>query len=101
MHNDYVAGAVSMGMGILFGRASVGGPSRMTDTVGSIQRLEPDDLLKVAQLAFGTTDLQPPAVAGDRDASRVIPAIFQFFQPVEDNGYYPLLPHVSHYAAHC
>ncbi len=57
MDDDDPAGAVAMGMGVLFGGAAVSGPTSVSDAVGAIQRFIADDVFQIAQLALGAPDL--------------------------------------------
>ena len=50
--------------------------------------------------AFGAPHFQPRAVAGHGDARRVISAILQALQPLDDDGHHALLAHVSDDTAH-
>ena len=92
--------AVAMRMGIFFGGAAVGGPAGVSDAVGAVERLEADDFFQIAQLAFGAPDLQAFAVAGDRDSGRVVAAILQLSQALDDDGDDLLLTYISDNAAH-
>ena len=38
VHDDDLAGAVAMGVRVLFGGAAVGGPAGVTDAVGAVER---------------------------------------------------------------
>ena len=100
VHDDDLAGAVAMGMGVLFRRTAVRGPAGVADAVGAVERLQADDLFQVAQLALGAAHLQAFAVAGDGDAGRVIAAILQPPQAVDDDGNDLLLAYITDDAAH-
>src|ERR1700719_860225 len=100
VHDDDGSGAVAMGMRVLFGGAAVSGPAGMADAVGSVERLEADDFFEVAQLAFGAADLQAFTIAADCDPSRVVAAIFQTPQPVDNYGHHTLLTYISNDATH-
>ena len=100
VHDNDLAGAVAMRMGVLFGGTSVRGPAGVADAVGAVERLQADDLFQIAQLALGAAHLQPFAVAGNRDAGRVIAAILQPPQAVDDDRHHPLLPNITDNATH-
>src|SRR5438874_9010596 len=57
MHHDHAAGAVTMRVRILFGRSSVRRPASVADAISSVEGLEANDLLEVAKLALGPTNL--------------------------------------------
>ena len=80
-HHDF-AGTVTMRMRVFLGRAAVSGPAGMANSVGTIQRLEPDDLLQVAQFAFRAANLQTLAVTANGNTCGVIAAVFQTPQAV-------------------
>src|SRR5690349_19050003 len=98
-HHDFPR-AVAVGMGVFLGGAAVGGPAGVADAVGAIQRLQPDGLFQIAQLALSAADLQALAVARHRDARRVVAAVLQPLQTIQNYRDDPLFPHVPHYAAH-
>ena len=60
--DDDAAGAVAVGMGVLFGGAAVGGPARVADAEGAIERMLAEDFFEIAQLARGAADLRERAV---------------------------------------
>src|SRR5579862_5216721 len=100
VHDDDLARAIAMRMGILFRGTAVGGPAGVADAVGAVERLQADDLFQIAQLAFGATYLQAVAVAGHGDSGRIIAAILEPPQPVDDDRHNPLLPYIANNAAH-
>ena len=63
-------------------------------------RLEPDGFFQVAQLALGAANLQTVAVARHRDAGRIVAAVFQPLQPVQNDRNHPLLTNVTNNSAH-
>src|SRR5712691_10957926 len=100
VHHYHLAGAIAVRMCILFCRTPVRCPAGVTDAVGAIERLEPDGLFQVAQLALGTAYLQAAAVARHSDSGRVIAAIFQPPEAVNNHGNHPLIAYVSDDATH-
>ena len=98
--DDDLAGAVAMGMGVLFRGTPVRGPAGVADAVGAVERLQADDLFQVAQLAFSAANLQASAIAGNRDARRVVAAILQPAQAINDDRHYALLADVTNNSAH-
>src|SRR5690242_3826655 len=64
VHYNYTPAAIAMRMGILFGGASVGCPTRVADAVSSIERLQADNFFQIPQLAFSAADLKSFPVAG-------------------------------------
>jgi hypothetical protein len=89
-----------MRMGILFRRPSVSRPAGMADAVRAVDGTQPDGLFEVAQLAFGAAHLQSVAVAADRDSRRVIAAILEPFQAIENDWNDPLLTDITNNSAH-
>ena len=100
VHDHDSSGAVAMRVGVLFRGTAMCGPAGMTDAVGAIERLEPDHLFQIAQLALSPANLQPFAIAAHRDSGGIIAAILQPSEALDDDRYDPLLANVSHYAAH-
>ena len=100
VHDDDLAGAVAMRMSVLFRGAAVGGPARVADAIGAIERLQADHLFQVAQLAFGAAHLQPchhcrqPRFRPSH--TRDIPAS----QAVDNDRNHPLLADVTYNSAH-
>src|SRR6516165_33305 len=86
VHYHDLAGAVAVRVGVFFAGAAMGGPARMADAIGAVERLGANHFFQVAELALGAADLQAFPVAGDRDPSGVISAILQAAQPVNDDG---------------
>ena len=76
------------------------GPAGVADAVGAVERLEADGFFQVAQFAFGAADLQALAVAGDRDSGRIIAAVFQPPQAIEDDRHDLLLADIANNATH-
>ena len=100
VHDHDLAGAIAVGMRILFRGTAMGGPASVADAVSAVERLQADDLFQVAQLALGAAHLQASAVAGHGDAGRVVAAIFEAPQAVNDDRHNPLFPDVSNNPAH-
>src|SRR5271165_3451413 len=99
--DDDAAGTVAVGMSVLFGGAAVGGPAGMTDAVGTVQGVVAEDLFDVAQLAGGAADFEFFfAGAADRDAGRVIAAIFETPQSFENDRDNFLFAYVTDDSAH-
>ena len=82
MDDDEGAGAVAVGVGVLFGGAAVGGPAGMADAEGALDGVGAEDVGEVAEFAWGAAELEgvDDAVgggAGDGDAGGVIAAVFE------------------------
>ena len=97
--DDDLAGAVAVRMGVLFGRPAVRRPARVADAVVAGKRIGVDDLLEVRQLAGAAAQVDR-AVAHDRHARRVVAAIFEPPQPVDQHGHDVLRSDVSDDSAH-
>src|SRR5579864_5491863 len=100
MHDHDAAGAVAVGMSVLFAGAAVRGPTGVADAIGAVERLGADDLFQVAQLAFGAADLESVTIAGDSDARGIISAIFQTSQSINDDRNDLLFADVADDATH-
>src|SRR4249919_3675271 len=100
MNDDDLTRAVAVRVGVLFARTPVGGPASVADPVGAVEWLETDRFFQIAQLAFGAANLQPFPVAGHSDPGRIISAIFQATQTIDDDRHHALFPDVSNDPAH-
>ncbi len=98
--DDNLAGAVAMRVSVLFRGTSVRGPASVADAVGAVERLQADDFFQVAQLAFGAANLQAAAIAGHRDSGRVVAAILQPTQAINDDRHYALFADITDNSAH-
>jgi hypothetical protein len=72
----------------------------MADAIGAVERLQPYVLLKVTKLACRPPHLESIAIPRDRDASRIIPAILQALEPVQDDWNDVLLAYITNDATH-
>ncbi len=84
--DDEAAGAVAMGVGVLFGGAAVGGPAGVADAEGAVDGILVEDFFELAEFAGGATELEAVAIATDGDARRVVAAIFEAAQSLDDDG---------------
>ena len=83
-HGDgAVAAQVRVGVGV--GRPAVGGPAGVADAVGAGGGLRGHHLLQFGQPPGLPPQVQAAAGAGD-EAGRVVPAVLQPLQPVEQDG---------------
>src|SRR5712691_5559224 len=85
---------------VLFRRAAVRGPTRVTDAVSTVEGLQPQRFFEVAQLAFGAADLQLVVFVNDGNARRVIAAVFKLAQTVDDQRHHLFLSDVADYSTH-
>src|SRR5207237_6818170 len=100
MHDHHSTAAVAMRMGVFFRRTAVCRPARVPDAVGAVERLQPDHFFQVPELALRPPDLQTRAVARHRNPRRIVAAILQPLQSVQNHRYHPLLPDVPYDPAH-
>jgi len=56
--DDEAAGAVAMGVGVLFSGAAVGGPAGMADAEGAVDGILVEDFFELAEFAGGATELE-------------------------------------------
>jgi hypothetical protein len=97
MDQRHAMGRVRMGVDLV--RHAVGRPSCMANAHRAGQRLFGQPLFQVDQLALGAAAVQQPAVQR-RDAGRIVTAIFQPLQPVEQKGRRRLLADNANNSAH-
>src|SRR6185437_2436848 len=100
-HHD-LACAIAMRVRVLFRGPAVRGPARVANAPAAFQRLQPDRFFQVAQLAFSPSHLHRTAVAiaADSDPGRVIPAIFQAPEPLNNDGYNPFFAYITYDSTH-
>ena len=99
VHDDDLPGAVAVGVRVLFSRPAVRRPARVPDAVVARNRVQRDDVLKPRQLAGASPQLDG-AVVHDRHPGRVVAAIVQSPQPIDQNRHHFLGPNVSNDPAH-
>src|SRR3982751_1854691 len=96
---DEHAPAGAMRMGVLLGWFAMGRPSRMADPGGPTEALFRQRLFQIDQLADTAADFDF-SVMVNRDAGRIVSAIFQALQAIQQNGNRVLITDVSDYPAH-
>jgi hypothetical protein len=95
-----IAGAVLVGMGVEIVRATVRGPACVGEPDGGMRRAIRDRGLEIGQLAGPLLDEQVPTVIDERDPGRIVAAVFQAPEPLDENGARLSGPRVSNDAAH-
>ena len=86
VHHHDVALAIAVRVGVLFGGAAVRGPARVADAERAIHRVRLDDVFEVAQFALGAADGELTVVAIDGESGRIVTAIFQTLQALQNDG---------------
>ena len=97
--DDDLAGAVAVRVRVLFRRTAVGRPARVPDAVVARNRIGFDDLFEVRQLAGAPPQIHR-AVVHDGDARRVVPAVLEPPQPVDEHGHDVLRSDIADNSAH-
>ena len=82
--DDDAALAVAMGMRVLVGRASVGGPAGVTEAEGPLDGLSLDQLLEVLELPRAAADFEP-SFADDGDAGGIVAAVLELAQTLDED----------------
>ena len=101
VHHDDAARAVAMWVGVLFSWAAMGGPARVADTEGPLQRIFAQNLFKVGKLSGRAAEFERGAGrVADRDACRVVSAIFEPPQPFNNDGDDLLRANITNNSAH-
>src|SRR5215218_4675734 len=100
MNHDDASGAVAMRMCVLFSRAAVCGPACVADAVRAIKRIEANRLFQVAQLSFGAANLEIVSFIDDSNAGRVVAAIFEFAQPIDNERHDLFVAYVTNNSTH-
>src|SRR5262245_32160219 len=100
VNDDNATRAVAMGMRILFSRPAVRSPTRMTDSVSTVERPQPNGLFKVAQLAFSSANREAAVFIDDRYSRGIVAAVFELLEAVKNYSDDLLVTHVSDYSTH-
>ncbi len=83
--DDDLAGAVQVRVGILFRGPSVRRPARVPHAIKALERLRVDRLLEVHELARAPATFDLP-VSDDRHAGRIVAAIFEAAESINQDG---------------
>ncbi len=102
VNHDDAARAIPMRMGVFFRRPSVRGPARVANAIGAVERM-----LRAAPLqgscslpgARRTSSVDAGGIAYG-DARRVIAAVFQSPQPINDDRNYLFRTNITDDSAH-
>src|SRR5207302_249104 len=97
--DDDLAAAILVRMGVLFRRTAVSRPSRMAEAVNAVERFGFNRRFEISQLARAAPALDA-AVAHHGDAGRVVTAVFETAQPIEQDGHHLLVSDVADDSAH-
>ena len=99
VHDDDAASAVAVGVCVLFRRPAMRGPACVPDPVFTVERVDGEDVLEARQLARAATQLDV-AVLDDCDTSRVVAAVLEPPQSVDEDWKNFLVADVADDAAH-
>jgi hypothetical protein len=97
--DDDAARAVAVGVGVLLGRPAVRRPARVADAVLAVERVGGEDLLEPRELARRPPQLHR-ARADDGQPGRVVAAVLQTAQAVDEQWHDGLGPDVADDPAH-
>ena len=97
--DDDAAGAVAVRVRVLLGRPAVRGPARVADAVVAGERRRLQDVFEARQLA-GARRTSMPSGADHGHARRVVAAVLEPPQPLDEDGHDLLLTDVADDAAH-
>ena len=100
VHQGDAPPAVGMRMGVMVGRAPVGGPAGMPQAEGALGGRAAAGRLQPTHLAHGARNMQPPGVIDHGDAGAVVAAVFQPLQPGINQRPGILPPHIANDSAH-
>jgi hypothetical protein len=85
---------------ILFRGTAVRGPAGVADAVSSVERLVPQHVFEIAQLALSSLNFEFVIFIDDRNTRRVIAAVFQLAQSIDNQRDDLFVSDVSNYSAH-
>ncbi len=100
VYHDDLPGAVAMRVGIFFGGTAVRGPAGVPDAVGAIDGRFANYFFEIAQLAGGAANFQLAREVDHRDSRRVVAAILELAQALEDYGHNLLRADVADNSTH-
>src|SRR5580704_2168040 len=100
MHHNYVAGAIAVRVRVLLRRPPVCRPARVADAVWPVHWIHSDGVFQVAQLARRTPHRKMIVTVQDCDTRRVIPAVFEPAQPIQNDGDRSSVPDIADNATH-
>ena len=91
--------AVAVRVGVLVGRLAVRGPAGMADAGRAARRLLAEALLQIGELALGAHDREA-LLPQDREARRIIAAVLELAQTLDEQVRAILVADVPNDAAH-
>ena len=98
--DDESAGAVAVGMCVLFGGAAVSGPASVADAEGAGDGAGGEDSFEIAEFAGGAAELEALWATCDGDAGGVVAAVFETAQAFDDDGDGRIRTDVANNSAH-
>ena len=99
VHDDDFSGAVTMRVGVFFSRASMRRPSGVADPILTVDWVRRDDLFETIEFSGAAPNLNV-AVFNESNPGRIVAAIFQSFETVDQNLNNRLGPEIANNAAH-
>jgi hypothetical protein len=100
VHYHYSTGTIAMGVRILFGRPAVRCPASVSNSVGTVDRIQPDRFFKVSQFTFGPADFEIMFLVDNSYTSGVVTAIFKFAEAVDNQRHDLLVSDITNYSTH-
>src|SRR5687768_3041072 len=100
VNDNHAARAIAMRVRVFFGWASMRGPARVADAVSAIDWAKPNRLFEVAQFAFCAADLEFVALVDDSDTGRVVAAILELSQALDDQRYDLFITYITNNSTH-
>src|SRR5688572_20700273 len=100
MDDDDLARLVAVRVGVFLGGTPVRRPARVPYAVIAVERVETDRLLEISELTLGTAQRQMTIVIDHGNTRRVISAILELSQTVDDQRHDLFVSNVSDDSAH-
>ncbi len=100
VHHHQLALAIAVRVSVLFGGAAMRRPPRVADAERAIHRAQPDGIFQVAQFALGAAHGQVVILAIHRQPSRIITAVFQPLQSLQNDRHRLAVPHITDDSTH-
>ena len=101
VHHHDAPGAIAMRMSIFLGRPAVRGPAGVANAEGAVQRMVAQNFFQIVQLAGRARHRKPvDSRTAHRDSGRIVTAIFEAPQPLNNDRNHLLGSYISDNAAH-
>jgi hypothetical protein len=100
VNDDDFPRRIAVRVSVFLGRTAVRRPSRVADSVRAVERLQSNAFLKITKLPFRTPQFKMLFVVHHGDSRRIISAILELSQAVDDQRDDLFISNVTYNSAH-